>query len=834
MSKSALNRVFLHRRSIQRCKVFLSVCIILLPLCSGLLFQYNPEVAAQESFFVENYKVDVISGLDASFAIEETIEVRFTSELHGIIRSIPIGQDSLPYYISDLNVEGDPFTIEYDSSYVRLRIGDANQYVSGTKIYRIRYTLTFPKDETAEYDYAYINLIGTDWDTQINHAELTFHYPADNAVPVVPDGYEIYTGVYGGESTDSAAATADGEKIVVSLTRPLSNFEGVTILARFPENTLRLAQKVMYPYEMSDYKSDIVVAKDKSVHITETFRIRINDFSSPVIHHIPGIGTDNIYYNVRDITLNGSRIGTASGLSTYDVYIPGDGDYTIGYTIRYPYRTADEKSSLHLELFSIYREVPLESAVITVASPFTPLEASAEYSGLKGSEEPVALSSGSGNILIATAPSALAPYEGVYLDIRYPNSSFGFIWSFGYLLLVVIPLLLILIAAVLYKKFGKDDTVSPVIEFYPPDGLSSGSVGYVINRVVNPIDMTSMLLYWASHNHLKFVATGKKDFYISLEKDIDDAHPAWEQRAFGELKKLLDSSGNVMSKSTLEEKFYQVAEKMKSAIPLYFKNEHNLDDSKAKGMSALTAFFSFSWALIFTAVIVFSVVHDFVPSFISGIITGICSLIAYGMFYYISAGWYQRTKAGNFAAAALALAAVAAGILIYMVFMFFSETLVPFPFILLNIISIFIVQIIAVFIQKRSVYGQRLLERVVGFKEFLIQAEKERLEALLNEDPEYYYHILPFTLVLGVSDIWENKFSNISMTEPSWYEGGYPGYIYSAAALSSFARSASTDMSRHTAPPSSSGGGGGGGGGFSGGGGGFSGGGGGGGGGSGW
>jgi uncharacterized membrane protein YgcG len=131
---------------------------------------------------------------------------------------------------------------------------------------------------------------------------------------------------------------------------------------------------------------------------------------------------------------------------------------------------------------------------------------------------------------------------------------------------------------------------------------------------------------------------------------------------------------------------------------------------------------------------------------------------------------------------------------------------------------------------KRSTYGQMILERIIGFKEFLVTAEKERLEALLEGDPEYYYHILPFALVLNVSDIWENKFKGFTMEQPSWYEGTYPGYIYSYAMLTSFAHSTSASMARYTAPPSS----GTGAGGFSGGGGGFSGGGGGGGGGGSW
>ena len=40
------------------------------------------------------------------------------------------------------------------------------------------------------------------------------------------------------------------------------------------------------------------------------------------------------------------------------------------------------------------------------------------------------------------------------------------------------------------------------------------------------------------------------------------------------------------------------------------------------------------------------------------------------------------------------------------------------------------------------------------FKEFLEKVEKEKLEELVFQDPNYFYNILPFTYVLEVSDKW--------------------------------------------------------------------------------
>lgn len=60
---------------------------------------------------------------------------------------------------------------------------------------------------------------------------------------------------------------------------------------------------------------------------------------------------------------------------------------------------------------------------------------------------------------------------------------------------------------------------------------------------------------------------------------------------------------------------------------------------------------------------------------------------------------------------------------------------------------------------------------MLGFKEFIKAAEKDRLEMLLEEDPEYYYHVLPYAQVLHVSKIWINKFKDLTVPPPTWYVG---------------------------------------------------------------
>jgi len=111
---------------------------------------------------------------------------------------------------------------------------------------------------------------------------------------------------------------------------------------------------------------------------------------------------------------------------------------------------------------------------------------------------------------------------------------------------------------------------------------------------------------------------------------------------------------------------------------------------------------------------------------------------------------------------------------------------------------------------KRTIFGNEMLGKIKGFKTFLETAEKPKLEALVMENPEYFYNILPYTYVLGISDKWIKKFEIIALQAPSWYDGS-TGFNMAefGTFMNSTMSSASTAMS---SSPSSSGGGGSGGG----------------------
>ncbi len=53
------------------------------------------------------------------------------------------------------------------------------------------------------------------------------------------------------------------------------------------------------------------------------------------------------------------------------------------------------------------------------------------------------------------------------------------------------------------------------------------------------------------------------------------------------------------------------------------------------------------------------------------------------------------------------------------------------------------------------------MSQLLGLKRFIEVAEKKRLESLVEENPNYFYDVLPYAYILGVSDKWIKKLESL-------------------------------------------------------------------------
>ena len=80
------------------------------------------------------------------------------------------------------------------------------------------------------------------------------------------------------------------------------------------------------------------------------------------------------------------------------------------------------------------------------------------------------------------------------------------------------------------------------------------------------------------------------------------------------------------------------------------------------------------------------------------------------------------------------------------------------------------------------------LGSILGFKDFILYTEEDKIKFMLEENPQLYYDILPYAQVLGVSNEWENKFKSIVIEPPKWCTGNVSFSVFDYMILNSMLR----------------------------------------------
>jgi hypothetical protein len=78
------------------------------------------------------------------------------------------------------------------------------------------------------------------------------------------------------------------------------------------------------------------------------------------------------------------------------------------------------------------------------------------------------------------------------------------------------------------------------------------------------------------------------------------------------------------------------------------------------------------------------------------------------------------------------------------------------------------------FMTARTITGARTVAKVLGFEDFLSRVESDRIKRLENA-PELFEKFLPYAMALHVEKKWVQAFSGITLEPPQWYQG--PAYV---------------------------------------------------------
>lgn len=772
------------------------------------LITFEAYAEQDDGYYIKNMDVNVDVNDKREYKITETIDVYFNEDRHGIIRNIPTFTRLEDYNIKDVSVEGAPYEIE-DTFDMKIKIGDEDETISGDKTYKITYTIENYNEERPEGDYIYLNVLGNQWDTNIENFTSTITYPKEANLQKI----NVTDGEYGSKDSINVKYKVESNKIYINSIKNIQPYKAITVNAMLNEGAFKNAPVKQYPYTIRNQLININITDDKKYEIQRGFQIEMNkDYTgeeSHIIDLLDMIKGENLYLLDMSVDDKNVSYNEEYGTITLDSKM-NEYDFKVTYTIE-P-RLSDD---IVFKIVSPHLDGKIENLKVDVNAPFVINDATVDFSekGANLGTDRFNLGKNDKNVVF-TNKNTIYVGEDVKLNIQIDESLFvrplpisANIVKFGS------PLFLLIITF-LFFRFRDKNPITPVVEFYPPRHMNSAEVGYAFNESISNSQVTSLLFYWASKGYIKIIIKENNKFSIEKLKDMDKDYKSYEKKLFNSLFKY--GNGKKVTGEKLKTYFGEEVSKATQSVKQEFKGNNKLRDSSSQIRGFLLSIIS-AIPIISCMMVAREVDHGAVVAYIMfSIFILIIHLVFYLIFYMLLKKRHGLMKKNK----KIASIVIVSFIYLIMIIFQFLFTDLDALIIIVSIIVSLIGNILSSCVPRRSDYGKELLGEIVGFRNFIEVAEKDRLEALLEGDPDYFYNTLPYAQVLGVTKKWADKFKDISMEQPSYYDTYYPLNNYMALSMfvNDLNKVESTASQYIDTSSSSSSGGGFGGGGFSGGG----------------
>ena len=303
--------------------------------------------------------------------------------------------------------------------------------------------------------------------------------------------------------------------------------------------------------------------------------------------------------------------------------------------------------------------------------------------------------------------------KSLTVDIELPENYFAngtFNYGNGSLGCIIVCLFLMGIMFILWLIFGKDYHKGvKVINYMPPRDLSSAELGYIASNNYSSKLVTSLIVELAAK---KMISIKDKDGTIYIKGTKPDKKDENYKKKLEEYEKKV-SELNPYEKMVLDELISDSKEFSLKEHKTFYTVFSKIDDKLNK---------EYRWVINERVGIVLKYIGFFITC-----IAAIFMFTAYSTLEDLNPAKY------------------------YLYYVGFG--------------SVFVTFFLSLIMTRKTKYGETLIAEVNGFKEFLTMVEKDKLETLVEDMPDYFYRILPYTYVLNISKKWISKFEDINMPE---------------------------------------------------------------------
>jgi hypothetical protein len=338
------------------------------------------------------------------------------------------------------------------------------------------------------------------------------------------------------------------------------------------------------------------------------------------------------------------------------------------------------------------------------------------------------------------------------------------------LIIVIIDVLILLSGFKFLYKFERRTPKPTEDAWYPPDYFDPAQAGYVMDGFVDDRDIVGLLLMWANMGYLRIRISEGKTYLIRLRK-MDRTCLMSYRELFSSI--FQNSSGRKQT-SELVEKIYPKVAEAKSEVERYFDcPERRLFylESLAlqKGLSILlTVPMLLCVISVYAAQTKIISLNEIIAILIISGMVAVSSMIPVRTLIQILYHWISLPTRDKILKITLIFLYITGFLGLFIVY---AYSVYP-GLTIFSAAATAALVVMTVFSKRRTHQGAEWLDRLLGLKKFIMEAPPEAISRLVAENPDYYYDVLPYAYVMGVSKEWSERFdeANVNVLPCKWFE----------------------------------------------------------------
>ena len=316
--------------------------------------------------------------------------------------------------------------------------------------------------------------------------------------------------------------------------------------------------------------------------------------------------------------------------------------------------------------------------------------------------------------------------------------------------LIIVPIIMLVCGLLALKKYKKQKIQRVENPFEIEKVFDSVEMAYLYKGEVNAADLLSLLFKLANDGYISLKNFGSKDkvtFKVKKEREYDKDNAAQKILFDGlfQNKEEVDIHG-------IEGVFY----------PYYIDAKRTLQNDRNKSkvfyMSKKIKILLRIGIYIGLTLLQIKPLYNLFDSYVFGIIASVISSAILVVTY--------QPKSNLIKYILLALSGIIIAIEGYALLDFKLD----FCIYCIAMILLEMTLIIESLIPLRTIYGNQIYYEIDAFRLELASMSDETFDEKMRENPNYFFDMIPYTIVFDLTSWWFERFQNKVNTIPSWYQ----------------------------------------------------------------